>query len=84
MKPHGPDGKARLNEFKQVSGEVSAPTGRTDERTRRGDPEYQARCGSCGRLLGTFQVARGEIKCPRCKHVQRIHIGGKEQKDRAA
>jgi len=34
------------------------------------------RCDLCNRLLGAFEVARGEIKCPKCKHVQRIDIEG--------
>jgi phage FluMu protein Com len=32
------------------------------------------RCEKCGRLLGNFENAKGEIKCPRCKHIQKIDL----------
>lgn len=84
MKPRTSREKLKLNEFKQVSGEVSGTVTRTEKEACRDDREYQARCGSCGRLLGTFRIASGVIKCPRCKHVQEIHIGRQVQKNRAA
>lgn len=32
------------------------------------------RCDKCGKLLGQFEHAAGEIKCPRCKHVQKMQV----------
>ncbi|MBI3584005.1 MAG: Com family DNA-binding transcriptional regulator [Nitrospinae bacterium] len=37
-------------------------------------PVNSVRCGKCNRLLGFFEVAKGEIKCPRCKNIQRVEI----------
>jgi Zn finger protein HypA/HybF involved in hydrogenase expression len=34
----------------------------------------EVRCEICNRLLGVFEKAKGQIKCPRCKHVQKIDL----------
>jgi phage FluMu protein Com len=50
------------------------------ERLNGGDVEklnekaLKIRCEKCGRLLGNFENAKGEVKCPRCKHVQKIDL----------
>ncbi len=51
----------------------------TTERDNYGRKEallqkMQVRCGQCGKLLGVFEVAKGEIKCPRCHNAQEIDI----------
>jgi phage FluMu protein Com len=45
--------------------------------------EYKVRCDQCNRLLGAFEMAKGEIKCPRCKHVQRIEIEERHRRSAA-
>jgi phage FluMu protein Com len=84
MNTHGPEEKAKLNEFKQVPNETRGIINQAKKRPAEDSRKYQVRCDSCARLLGTFQAAFGEIKCPRCKHTQKIHIGGGVQKHRAA
>jgi phage FluMu protein Com len=32
------------------------------------------KCERCGRLLGIFKAAKGSVKCPRCKHIQKIDL----------
>lgn len=36
--------------------------------------ENPVRCGQCDRLLGVFEIAKGEIKCPRCKNIQKVNV----------
>jgi phage FluMu protein Com len=37
------------------------------------------RCERCDRLLGVFKTAKGEVKCPRCKHVQKIDLKANDE-----
>lgn len=39
----------------------------------------EARCDKCGRLLGIFEVAEGQVKCPRCKNIQLIIISAMQE-----
>lgn len=38
------------------------------------DKGLSVRCEKCRRLLGVFEKAKGEVKCPRCKHTQKIDL----------
>ncbi len=41
---------------------------------RRSATGLSVRCERCHKLLGVFDKAKGEVKCPRCKHIQRIDL----------
>jgi phage FluMu protein Com len=36
--------------------------------------KIKVRCDNCDRLLGEFEEGDGEIKCPRCSHMQKIKV----------
>ncbi|MDU5109757.1 MAG: Com family DNA-binding transcriptional regulator [Clostridium sp.] len=40
----------------------------------------EVRCSNCNQLLLKVDIVKGEIKCPRCKKINKLVI---EQKDRA-
>jgi len=39
----------------------------------------RVRCEKCNRLLGTFESAKGEVKCPRCKYIQKIDLKNNDE-----
>jgi phage FluMu protein Com len=36
--------------------------------------KFLVRCEKCGRLLGIFERAVGEIICPKCKHIKKVDL----------
>lgn len=38
------------------------------------DVKLKVRCENCDKLLGYFEKGEGEIKCPRCSHIQKINV----------